>query len=265
MDRTPVPLYHRLYVALSGRIEAGKYPPGSQLPPDRVLMEEFRVSRQTVLAAMQRLTVAGMIARFPGRGTFVVETHEQRTHWRLDSIEDLIEAGHASRYDIIGVQLVPAESEARLCGTFGLSPGDMLLFVRALRSSEEGPYAYSRIHMPRTIGERLPRELLPTRPLLLLLESHAGIAVAEARQATSAVPADREMAAVLEVPEGAPLLLMRRTYFAEDGRAIVHSSIAAPSDRYEQVVQFRRRDVAVKAESPRKQQAIAPENRARLA
>ena len=253
-----MPLYHRLYLALSERIANGVYPPGSQLPPDRTLIEEFRVGRQTVLAAMQRLTAVGLIERFAGRGTFVVETRVQPSRWTFDSLEDVIEAGHARHYTIVGADMVPAESEPRLRGTFGLARDELLFFVRALRSSDEGPYSYSRIHLPRPIGQRLPRALLPTKPLLLLLEAHAGITIAEARQLTSAAPADREAAALLELDEGTPLLAMRRTFFDEDGRPVVHALVTARPDRYEQVVHFRRRDTLARSERPARQGARRP-------
>ncbi|MGH6680156.1 MAG: GntR family transcriptional regulator, partial [Bradyrhizobium sp.] len=121
MDRSPIPLYHRLYVALSERIASGAYPPGSQLPTERSLTEEFRVSRQTVLAALQRLTADGVIERYAGRGTFVVEARAQPGRWTFDSLEDLIEAGRARHYVIVGAEMVPAESEPRLRGIFGLA------------------------------------------------------------------------------------------------------------------------------------------------
>ena len=255
MDRSPVPLYHRLYRALADRIANGAYLPGSQLPGERTLMEEFRVGRQTVLAAMQRLTAAGLIERFAGRGTFVVETRVQPSRWTFDSLEDLIEAGQAGHYAIVGADMVPAENEPRLRATFGLARDEMLFYVRALRSSDEGPYAYSRIYLPRPIGERLPRALLPTKPLLLLLEVYAGVTIVEARQLTSAVPADHEEAAVLEVAEGAPLLAMRRRFFDEDGRAVVHALVTARPDRYEQIVHFRRRDATARSGRPARRSA----------
>jgi GntR family transcriptional regulator len=241
MTAGAIPLYHRVFTALRGRIANGTYPVGGQLPTESAFITEFGVGRQTVRAALQQLEQEGLIERFAGRGTFVAAQSATRNRWMLDSIEDLIDSSFAAKYAIVSAGFVPARGEARLQALFAVTTSARLFFVRALRSSEQGPYAYSRIHLPGAIGEKLPRELLPTRPLLLLAEAHAGAVAVRARQVTSCGPANRDAAALLEVPEQTPLLIMARTYFAADGSAIVHSLVQARADRYEQIVNVWRR------------------------
>src|ERR1700674_1253515 len=163
MSAGPVPLYHRVFTALRGRIARGQYSVGSQLPTESAFITEFGVGRQTVRAALQQLEQEGLIERFAGRGTFVAAQSAARNRWMLDSIEDLIDSSFAPKYAIVGASFVSARSEPRLQALFAVPAQARLFFVRALRSSEEGPYAYSRIHLPGAIGEKLPRDLLPTR------------------------------------------------------------------------------------------------------
>ena len=47
--------------------------PNAPVPPERVLMQEFSVSRTTLRKAMQGLVDEGFLQRYPGRGTFVVD------------------------------------------------------------------------------------------------------------------------------------------------------------------------------------------------
>ena len=242
MDAGPAPLYHRVSSTLRARIDCGQYPVGGQLPTESALITEFGVGRHTVRTALQQLEQEGLIARFAGRGTFVSATQSgARSRWTLDSIEDLIDSSFAVKYEIVSAGLVAARTEPTLREVFGLEATSKLFFVRARRSSEQGPYAYSRIHLPAAIGEKLPRNLLPTRPLLLLAESHAGAVAVHARQVSSCAPANHEAATILDVPMHTPLLVMARTYFAEDGSAITHSLVHARTDRYEQVVNVWRR------------------------
>ena len=245
MGSGTTPLYHRVFAALRARITAGEYPVGSQMPTEGALMEAFGAGRQTIRTAMDLLEREGLVQRFAGRGTFVQNRGGSQSRWTLDSIEDLIESSRARHYEILRAAMVPARSAPNLLTLFGVTASERLFFVKALRSSEQGPYAYSRIHLPRALGEKLPRGLLHTRPLLLLAEDHAGAVAMEARQITSSAPAQAEAARLLDVPLGTSLLVMERTYFDESGRPITHSLVQARPDRYEQIITFRRRSEPV--------------------
>src|ERR1700722_11288332 len=163
MDVGPVPLYHRVFVALRGRIVGGEYPVGSQMPTENAFIAEFGVGRHTVRAALQQVEQEDLIERFAGRGTFVSAQSAARSRWTMDSIETLIDSSFAAKYTIVSAEYVPARGAQRLQTLFGVTAAARLFFVRALRSTEQGPYALSRIHLPGEIGKKLPREALPTR------------------------------------------------------------------------------------------------------
>lgn len=79
----PLPLYIQLYISLRERIVSGEFPPGSLLPPEMTLIEDYAVSRITVTKAMQKLEQEGLIKRQRGRGTFVLEKSLEETSRRL--------------------------------------------------------------------------------------------------------------------------------------------------------------------------------------
>jgi Bacterial regulatory proteins, gntR family len=54
-DRSPIPLYHRLYVVLRERIVNGTYRVGQTLPTEAELIERFGVSRITVSRGIGRV------------------------------------------------------------------------------------------------------------------------------------------------------------------------------------------------------------------
>lgn len=67
------PLYSQIYNRLVEQINSGVYPPGSKLPSEKELANEYGVSRITSKKAMDTLAVNGYISRTPGRGTFVIK------------------------------------------------------------------------------------------------------------------------------------------------------------------------------------------------
>lgn len=64
-------LYVQLVNHFRGQILNGELPPGSQLPTEWELVEQFGVSRNTVRQAMATLVDAELLERTQGRGTFV--------------------------------------------------------------------------------------------------------------------------------------------------------------------------------------------------
>jgi len=59
--------------ALREAIEREAYKPGSAIPSERQLMEEYSLSRTTIRRAIDELVSAGQLERRPGSGTFVTE------------------------------------------------------------------------------------------------------------------------------------------------------------------------------------------------
>ena len=68
------PLYRQVADALRQRIESGEYEPGTQLPTEDQLIAEYRMSRNTVRAAIKELATAGLVETRHGIGTFVPKT-----------------------------------------------------------------------------------------------------------------------------------------------------------------------------------------------
>ncbi len=69
--------YRRIYESLKEEIASGRYRPGDRLPTESQLQEIHGVSRITVKKAMEMLCEEGCVERFPGKGSFVLNTGTQ--------------------------------------------------------------------------------------------------------------------------------------------------------------------------------------------
>lgn len=72
------PLYHAIAKELGQQIDSGKYPPGSRLPAERELADQFGVSRVTIREAEIALQALGRITIKTGSGVYVEETRNDR-------------------------------------------------------------------------------------------------------------------------------------------------------------------------------------------
>jgi len=111
-------LYQRVANAIASAIEEGQYLPGSRLPGERELAEDFSVSRPTVREAMIALEIRGLVEARHGSGIYVIAPPaETRPAAELDvGAFELIEArilfeGEAAAVAAAGID---AETLAKL-------------------------------------------------------------------------------------------------------------------------------------------------------
>lgn len=87
------PLYQTIAERLAKQIDNGKYPPGSRLPAERELAEQFNVSRVTIREAEIALQALGRITVKTGSGVYVEEaSNEDRTSFPGISAFEVTEA-----------------------------------------------------------------------------------------------------------------------------------------------------------------------------
>jgi DNA-binding FadR family transcriptional regulator len=67
-------LYQRVAESIATAIAKGRYAPGSRLPTERDLAEEFAVSRPTIREAMIALEIRGLVGAKKGSGIYVTKT-----------------------------------------------------------------------------------------------------------------------------------------------------------------------------------------------
>ncbi|MBI3637356.1 MAG: FadR family transcriptional regulator [Candidatus Rokubacteria bacterium] len=93
-------LYQGIVQQIEGLLERGDLRPGDQLPPERMLAEQFQVSRASVREALRSLELLGIVETRAGGGTFVRQVAASDVSRPLTS---LITRGHTIA-DVIEVR-----------------------------------------------------------------------------------------------------------------------------------------------------------------
>jgi len=77
--RDSMPLHRQLYEAMRRALLDGKLGAGDRLPSSRELTQDLKLSRNTVVAALNQLTVEGYLVSRVGSGTYVNDTLPRAT------------------------------------------------------------------------------------------------------------------------------------------------------------------------------------------
>ena len=131
--------YKEIATAIRARIAGGEFPPGSAVPSEAALCDQYKVSRNTVRRALEELSSEGLIVAQPGRGRVVVGDAEQNAipQYRTMAAElrALIESGELAPGDAL-------PSESALAERYGVARGT----VRHALAELEGAGLVESIH-----------------------------------------------------------------------------------------------------------------------
>ena len=218
--------YQEIAAALRQRVRAAS--PGSVLPSEAELSNEFGVSRVTIRRALDMVRDEGLIAARQGFGWFVTTAPLRQSLERLGTIEAQLEvSGKSARRQVVEFAFVdaPAHVVASL-------EAAKVLRVKRINLADGEPFAVVTVWCPAELGQKLSKDDVERRPFYELLEVEFRGAT-QTIGADSAEPADAEL---LGVPIGSPLLKCRRLTTDVQGRPVLLSEYLFPAHRTEFVV-----------------------------
>lgn len=236
MERENLPLYLQLQEVLKEQIHTGLLKPGDQLPPERELSDQFRMSRMTVRQALNQLVTEGLLYRVQGKGTFVAKPKITQNLWQLSSFtEDMLSRGMKPGALVIEREVIHAEP--KLAELFKLEKDMRLIKIRRLRTADSEPIALETTHLPyQQFQSILAKEL--TGSLYELLASEYRVSLARARQSIEAREAWPLEAGLLKIPDKTPVLIIERISYDVDRQVIEYVNSCYRADKYKFYVEL---------------------------
>ena len=216
------PVAKRVRDLIRTRINAGEYSLNGRMPSEAQLCVSLGVSRATVRTALEALASEGLITRRQGDGTYVnrraigVMTRFE-ANWEFTS---LIEgSGRKALIEILCEERRPASpKEASLLEVPKL---EEVLVIRRVFKADGLPVIYTSDVLPTAVlTVPYPPEAL-SQPLLNFLEAYCGQHHLFNIADVSAALADREVAEVLDLPRGAPILRLDEVIYSSDDRPLL--------------------------------------------
>ena len=229
VDRhSPVPLYFQVAQHLEQLIESGELPMGARLDNETDLAGQLGLSKPTMRRAIEYLVGRGLLVRKRGIGTQVVHTKVTREVGLTSLYDDLAKTGRDPSTEVVSFDTEPAPDE--VAAKLGIEPGTPVYVFERLRYAGAEPLALMRNHVPEHLL-RLSAADLEAQGLYNLFRA-SGIGMRIAKQAIGARAATAAEARALGERKGAPLLVMERSVYDEQGRAVEHGHHVYRASRY---------------------------------
>ncbi len=212
------PLYAQVRERLLERIVSREWQHGQLLPNEFDLARQFGVSIGTIRKAVEGLEADKIVVRKQGRGTFVARDGAVPAADPISCFGEAGIAGDNGETATISIEqrlATPQESAAML-----LHANKKVIAIRRRRAFAGGKRILDRIALPQHLFFDLePAEPLPGN-LYEFYGDYFGIRAVKCREQFMVAAADREIAEVLGIAEGAPAIQIERTSYSASAEPI---------------------------------------------
>lgn len=215
-----IPLHMQFEQQIKQRILDGQWKPHQRIPSERDLMLMAGVSRATVRQTLSSLVREGLLEKSLGRGTFVKPPRYEQPLQNVYSFSaQLRSMGMELKDQVLRCEVIDATPE--IAERLALSVSDPVIYLRRLRFLRGTPMMVNIAYIPYAMCPKLVEETFE-ESLYYLLANKYGYPIIAATDKLEAIAADAATAALLQVPNGTPLMFVERTALTTGNRIIHH-------------------------------------------
>ena len=236
-----IPLYVKIRESLRQQIASGELERGQKLPSEDELATQFGVSRMTVRQGTSDLIDDGLLYRRHGVGTFVTLPHIERDHSRLTNFfENSNMHGMHAKASILEFEVIHATP--KIAQALLLELDESVIHIKTLRQADDVMVTLHDAYIPHRLFSEVIQEELPDFDVQHLWSKFEknGYPVKQAVQKIEARLADQELAKVMHIQAGAPILFKERTVYAENGTPVEFTYCFNRGDMYSLTVTLNR-------------------------
>ena len=212
------PLYKQIKALILQRVIDGVWPPGTVLPSEQQLGNEFGVSQGTIRKALDEMTAENIFVRKQGKGTFVARHSANRSLFHFFYI--ISDDGKRIMPDGKVISINKAAANKSELDRLELDPGDKVIRIKRVRLLNKKPIVAEQISLPSKLyGDLGKKETIP-KSLYEFYETQFDVKVMKAKEKLKAVALKKEEAALLDLAEGSPVLEIERVAISLDQKPV---------------------------------------------
>ena len=227
-----IPLYQQLKNKIKREIRTGLLKAGDRLPSEIQMQKDYGLSRVTVRNAMSELESEGYAIKVQGKGSFVSGSDITRLPIGVTSFtEDVKMQGLQLESKVVKADLEVAESDLDR-EFFNLKEGDKIVVLKRVRIVNGTPVCIEENHLPEQLAGIIDEDL--TGSLYdILMKKYDMVPVNKGRRSVKISFADQEIADLLELSLGTPVIDTEMCVFDVNGEPIhtVRDIVRGDNDR----------------------------------
>jgi GntR family histidine utilization transcriptional repressor len=229
------PLGERIRKFVLAKIDSGAWPEGYRVPSETELALGFRTARMTVHGALRELATAGVLCRRPGAGTRVAPRRAQSTLLEIRNIHDeIVERGH--RHSVKVHRLAAEACDLATATELELAPGSEVFHSVIVHFENDRPIQLeNRFVTPSFAPNYLQQDFACATPNEHLMSLGP---LEEVEHVIQSLMPDRATRTVLKIPQGEPVLHVRRRTWS-GGAVVTSARLIHPGSSYSLVGRFR--------------------------
>jgi GntR family transcriptional regulator len=229
------PAYLQIAATLKELLRTGKISADTAMPAERVLAQQFGVSRMTMRQANNLMEREGLIERHRGRGTFATHNRIVKQEQEMRSFsEEIRRRGSVPSSRLISFKII--EADTSVAKYFDIKLGDPLYMIERVRLADNVPVAFESLQIPSCLCPKLERFNLVDYSLYQILEENYHIHMARSEEELSAMPPKKLHRKLLAIPRNTAVLLVKRKTYTTEGKPLELATTAYRGDLYTAVV-----------------------------
>lgn len=207
------PLYQQIKALITQSLISGEWSPGAAIPSEMELAARFGVSQGTVRKAIDELAAENIVVRRQGKGTYVA-THSEETV-KLRFLRLVAADGSKELLDNKLLSCERAKARADIARMLDIKTGSSVIEIERLLLFSGKPQILDRIIMPAAAFKGVNAERIEAfnGSMYRMYETLLGIHMVRSEERLTAVAADAEIAAALNLKPGTPLLSIERVSY----------------------------------------------------
>ena len=214
-----IPLYEQIKNEIIKQISEGTYEPGSKLPSEHELEDEFNTSRITIRRAIDELAKDNYLTKKQGKGTFINAHKVQRNLLNLNSYTNfMLENNSKPSRKVIEISYENATIKVR--SNLHTSEESKILKVQRIMHFEKNNDGLEIGFYPTEIFPDLDKKITNDVSISNLLKDTYHVSQGHSHQQINLTFATSDMAKKLNVVLGSPLFQLERTVYDTENQPI---------------------------------------------